>query len=768
LDTLTKLKGLSYLGLGTIWRSLTYGLRRDRLERRHPVASGGAPVAPGRMIGWEAAPGGLVARFEHAEVEIACLADDFVRVTWTPGTLPMPWGLARGDGTLATAAAETRAEVVEGGVELRSGAVVVRLGDDASIAVSDPDSHLIRRERAPSLAGEAWTSTAELRPEERCYGLGERTVGFDLRGHGFLNWNREAMGSYVPGQDPLYICLPVYMGLHDGGCYAVFYENTWRSRFSFKGDLATATFDGGALRWYLAVGSPERAVSRLAELVGRAPLPPRWALGFHQARWSYMNEAEVRELAEGFRSRDLPLSAIHLDIHYMRGHRVFTMDPERFPDPAGMARELDAQGVKLVAILDPGVKSEPGYPLYDDGVERDAFCTLPDGSLAEAPVWPGVCAFPDFTSDEVRRWWGDHYQCFVDWGIAGVWHDMNEPAAFTAWGHPTLPTCVRHRMEDRPGGGSHLEAHSCYGLLHDRAGHEALARLRPDKRPWLLSRSGWVGVQRYAWTWTGDNESNWWSLAQSVRMALSMGLCGVPYNAPDIGGFGGVPTTELFVRWFQLGSFLPFFRVHSAFFTPRREPWCFGDEALPVLREALKLRYRLLPTWYTLAWQTSTAGTPLVRPLFWLDPADRELRGVDDAFLVGEHLLVGPVLEDGARSRSLRLPRGTWVDFHTGQRHDGGRTVTLDAPFERIPVLVRAGALLPMEVDGAIELHAWPDAGGQATGTLYLDEGDGYGPWCALQYTAQVDGSGSARLESRQEGDGPAPDPHPRVVVHGG
>ena len=759
MDTWTKLKGLSYLGWGTLWRSFTYGLRRDALERRHRVAVTGPAQEPGHLQMWEATPRGATLCFAHANLEVAFLAPDLLRVTWTPGALPMPWGVARHEWPPV----DVRVAECDLGLTVASDALRVTVGADGSLAVHDAAGHLVRSERRPVRAGEAWTSKAALPPGERVMGLGERTVGLDLRGHRFLNWNREAKGSYVPGQDPLYICLPQYLCLQEHGACALFFENTWQSTFSFEDDHAEATFAGGALRWYLAAGTTEQAVGRLSELTGRAPLPPRWALGFHQARWSYLNEAEVREVADGFRDHDLPLSAIHLDIHYMQGHRVFTMDPARFPDPAGLAAGLDARGVKLVAILDPGVKAEPGYALYDDGVKRGAFCTLPDGGLALAPVWPGTCAFPDFTSDEVREWWGDHYRCFVDWGIAGVWHDMNEPAAFTGWGHPTLPTCTGHRMEDREGGGTHLEAHNAYGLLEDRAGFEALRRLRPDRRPWLLSRSGWTGVQRYAWTWTGDNESNWWSLAQSVRMCLSMGLCGQPYNAPDIGGFGGVPTTELFVRWFQLGSFFPFFRVHSAFFTPRREPWCFGDDVLPILRDALKRRYQLLPYWYTLAWQAATRGTPLCRPLFWADP-DPALREIDDAFLVGPDLLVAPILEPGVSGRDVRLPAGTWIDWHNGVRHPGGHVVRVDADVSDIPLFVRAGALVPMDAEGALELHAWPDDAGTAEGTLYHDAGDGYGPWCALTYRLEA-GSDAVVLLQRQ-GDGPAPEPAPRVVVH--
>jgi len=499
-----------------------------------------------------------------------------------------------------------------------------------------------------------------------------------------------------------------------------------------------------------------------------------------------MNDGEVRDLVEGFRSNDLPLSAVHLDIHYMDDYRVFTVNRERFSDLPALSKEMADEGVKLVAILDPGVKVDGDYPLFRDGAHRKAFCETADGRTVQAPVWPGWCAFPDFTSSEVRKWWGEQYAKVVEWGVSGVWHDMNEPAAFAAWGEPTLPRCTRHDFDSR--GGDHREAHNLYALLEARAAHEALQKLRPGQRPWILSRSGWAGLQRYAWTWTGDSESNWWSLKQSIRFALSLGMVGIPYNGPDIGGFGGSPSPELFARWFQMAAFLPFFRTHCAVFAPRREPWVFGEPTTSIIRGALKLRYRLLPYFYTLAWAASQKGAPLVRPLFWLDESDSSLRSVDDQFLLGDALLVAPVVQQGAKTRRVVLPKGRWARFSISDfrfsispgeevvRGMGGRDEVLEGPgevevpvtMEEVPVFVREGSVIPMREEGKVVLHAWPGRDGEvrARGTLYSDSGDGFdeGRVDTLEVVRTLSGWELKRSSSGPETAGPQELP---LVVHG-
>jgi len=461
-------------------------------------------------------------------------------------------------------------------------------------------------------------------------------------------------------------------------------------------------------------------------------MPPEWALGHHHSRSGYRGEADLRRVAAGFREHGLSLSALHLDIDHMRGHRVLTVDRQAFPDLRGFSEGLANDGIRLVSIVDPGVKVDPDFDLFDDGRKRNAFCRLPDGNLSTAPVWPGWAAFPDFTDERVRRWWGEQYSRLLDQGISGVWHDMNEPACFAAWGDRTLPLRTLHALDGRRG--DHAQAHNLYALEMARAGHEGLRRLRPGSRPFILTRSGWAGVQRYAWTWTGDTRSNWETLRQTIPTVLGLGLSGIPYSGPDIGGFTGHPDAELFIRWFQLATFMPFFRNHSALKTPRREPWLYGEPTLSIVREHIRLRRRLMPYFYTLALEASLTGQPIVRPLFWDDRESERLWSIEDAFMLGVCLLVAPVLEPDTRHRSLELPKGRWFGLEDGPWMDGPCEVTLETDLESIPVFVRGGSILPMMEDGLLTIHVYPDREDSARGNVYLDAGDGYGDSLELAF----------------------------------
>jgi alpha-glucosidase len=316
-------------------------------------------------------------------------------------------------------------------------------------------------------------------------------------------------------------------------------------------------------------------------------------------------------------------------------------------------------------------------------------------------------------------------------------------------------------------GGTHQEAHNQYGLLMARAAYEALRREQPEQRPWILSRSGWAGVQRYAWNWTGDISCSWAMLRQTIRTVLGLSLSGIPYTGADIGGFSGQPSTELFVRWFQLGALLPFFRTHSSFNTSRREPWAFGPEALRILREVLRLRYRLLPYYYTLAWQAHQTGLPLLRPLFWHNLPDQALWDIDDAFLLGDALLVAPVVREGATERTLsRLPAGEWYHFWDDTHLCGNEAATVPAPLARIPLFVQAGHLLPMADDERLALHLY---GATGSGTVYTDSGDGYGAWRLDHWHWEQQGS-NLIVTWESEGDYPHSDSGIDVidiVVHG-
>ncbi|RJO65070.1 MAG: alpha-glucosidase [Myxococcales bacterium] len=761
------LKAAHAVGFANLFYALSYGRTKKRLDApfaaRRREWDRTSPVAAGALLN-HAIDNSHTVRlsFEHAELEICALDEDLLRLTYTPGRLPAPY-------TLAGAAWPHAALAVapdSAGLTLSTPALRLEMARDGGWGLFEIKQKTpLCRFDAPGRQGERWIMSGPLQDNESIMGLGQSNGPLNLRGRTRILWNTEAKGNYGPGKDPIYLSVPVYYAQHAGGGYLAFFENSFFSTFSFAKDRAKISFDGGALRLYLTPGPLPRALERYTRLTGRPAMPPRWALGYQQARWSYMDEAEVKEVLDGFEKHEMPLSALHLDIHYMDGYRVFTVDEQRFPDLKKLSGEMEKRGVKLVTILDPGVKKDEDYPIYREMKARDLFCKLPDGSLLHAPVWPGWTAFPDFTKPETRAYWSEQYRFLTERGVAGVWHDMNEPAAFTATGYPTLPDALRHDLDGL--GGDHREGHNLYALLENRAAYEALAQLRPDRRPWLLSRSGWAGLQRYAWNWTGDTGDNWWSLGQNIRLLLMLGISGIPYTGSDIGGFNGDPSAELYIRWFQAFAFAPFFRTHSAAFVKRREPWSFGEPYTGIAREFIKLRYRFMPYWYTLAWQASQSGWPLARPVWWNDPADESLWNVENQFLLGDAVLVAPIVEKGATHREVAFPKGQWLSFWDDSVVEGPARVGVDAPLERLPLFVRAGSVLPLEENGKLVLHLYLTAQVESvSGLVYSDAGDGYGA-SRLDYIDAKRVADGWEIRRRQEGEGPFSYAGIELCVHG-
>ncbi|WP_128976347.1 glycoside hydrolase family 31 protein [Streptomyces roseicoloratus] len=602
-----------------------------------------------------------------------------------------------------------------------------------------------------------WVQRSEVAADARFFGLGGRASGPRLRDGSYRLWNTDPSSPFSPGDDPLYITMPVQLVVADASTHLAFYDNSWDGRVVLaEGEEGAGSghdrpgtgevrMDGGPLRCWVVVGTPARVLHGWAALTGAPALPPSWALGPQHARWGFGSEREVRRVVDGYRDRGLPLSVLHLDIDHYDGHRVFTVDRERFPDLPGLAAELRGRGVRLVSIVDPAVKAAPGDPVYDAGRAAGAFVRDDRGEEVHGVVWPGDCAYPDFTDPAAREWWGGLYEERLRQGFSGVWHDMNEPVSFAPFGDPTLPRSARHALEGR--GGDHREAHNVYGVAMARAGYEGLRRLRPEERPFLFSRSGWAGMQRYGGTWSGDVATGWPGLRASLALVLGLGLCGVPYSGPDVGGFDGSPSPELFLRWYQLGAWLPLFRTHAAFDAGRREPWEFGPEVLEHARAALAERERLRPYFVTLSRLARLTGAPYVRPVWWGTPEDRALRDCEDAFLLGDSLLVAPVLSRGTDRRAVRLPRGRWYDTATGEAYEGPGQVLLDAPLSRVPVLARAGAVIPVRGDGGggqggsdePALEVWAPATGRTGGGLVVrDAGDGWEPADIERYQSRV------------------------------
>lgn len=718
---------------------------------------------PGAALGAEPGPGGGSVRFARSSLLVRVAAGGAVFCGWD-GAGPEP-SYALGGPVPEVDERAVLEPDKDGGWRVVSERVLVVVGRHGSVEVRTPGGVLLRRDLPPrwwepvdapvpgAAAGPVaarWTQRSEVPPDARFFGLGGRATGPRLRDGTYRLWNTDPGGAFEPEDDPLYITMPVQLVVADAGTHLAFHDNSWDGRVTLReGEEGAGSghdrpgrcelrMDGGPLRSWVIVGTPARVLHGWAALTGAAALPPAWALGHHHARWGFGSEAEVRRVVAGYMERGLPLSALHLDIDHYRGHRVFTVDRERFPDLPGLAAELRELGVRLVSIVDPAVKAEPGLAVYESGTEAGAFVRDGRGRAVRGEVWPGESVFPDFTDPAARAWWGGLYAERLTQGFAGFWHDMNEPVSFAAFGEPTLPRSARHALEGR--GGDHREAHNVYALAMARAGFEGLRALRPGERPFLFSRSGWAGMQRYGGTWSGDVATGWPGLRASLALVLGLGLCGVPYSGPDVGGFTGSPSPELYLRWFQLGAYLPLFRTHAAYFAGRREPWEFGAETLEHAGAALRERERLLPYFVTLSHLARRTGAPYVRPVWWRSPEDRALRDCEDAFLLGDSLLVAPVLEQGTDRRAVRLPRGRWYDTATGRAHEGPGQVLLDAPLSRIPVLARAGSVVPVKgADGRVELEVWaPAAGRTGGGVLIPDGGEGWESAEVVRFTTRL------------------------------
>ncbi|WP_437682516.1 glycoside hydrolase family 31 protein [Sorangium sp. So ce131] len=713
------------------------------------------------------APSSAVAGFTHPELpekrSFAVVAD---------GALPLD---ARRDGDTL----HVRAEGASLEVSLASGTWTFRDGQGRTLARCEAVSGEVRHVFPVS---EFHTRLSLAAPPDEAYlGFGEKVGPLDKRGLRFTFWNTDAFPPHVE-TDPLYASIPFFVALRGGVAWGLFLDEPWRS------EVDIALSDPTRLEWasrgpeldvYLLAGPhPADVVRRYAALTGRPAMPPLWSLGAHQSRWGYESEDDVRSVVRGYRSRGLPLDVIHLDIDYMDAYKAWTWDRSRFPDPARLARELAAEGVKLVTIVDPGIKADPGYPVYEEARARDFLVRLDRGGTLVGEVWPDPAVFPDFTREEVQRWWGDLQKPFVDAGIAGIWNDMNEPACFSIRPDRGVPAPDGQRStgvgtvegstlpyDARHGTRRHLEVHNVYGLGMSRAAFEGLARHAPARRPFVLTRAAFAGVQRYAAVWTGDFMSHFTHLEASIPMLLGLGLSGVPFVGADIPGFVGRANGELLVRWMQAGLFYPLMRNHAARGRPAHEPWRFGEPFLGLARAALERRYRLLPTLYTLMHEAAETGLPVMRPLSFAAPADREAIGAFDQLLFGEDLLVAPVVRPSQSKRLVYLPAGAWMDFanleRAGKVEEGGRHVIADAPLGVVPVWLRAGGAVAFTAPRTHTTSAsWEEivwhvhAAPAVRGRLYEDAGDGHGASRLSVLSGGLEGA-TFHLERRAKGELP-------------
>jgi alpha-glucosidase len=634
-------------------------------------------------------------------------------------------------------------------------------------------------------------------------GFGEKYGPLDKRGLHFTFWNTDVV-PHMPDTDPFYQSIPFFIGLdpsENGHAWGFFLDESWRSEV----DVAAA--DPNSIEWqvwgpeldcYLIAGpSIAEVVAHYTALTGRTPLPPLWSLGMQQSRWGYSHQQEILGIIEGYRSRNLPLDVAYLDIDYMDGYKIWTFDQARYPDPKLLSQQAAAQGVKLVTIIDPGIKQQAGYPVYDQALANDYLVRVDRGEVLVGEVWPRPAVYPDFSQEKARNWWAGWHKSFLDLGIAGFWNDMNEPSAFSLQSEhgftsegdviagvrqtegKTLPYNARHGIR------RHLEVHNVYALEMCRASREGMLAARPDERPFVLTRAGFAGIQRYSAVWTGDNSSYWSHLEDSITMLLGLGLSGVAFTGADIPGFAASATPELFVRWMQLGVFYPLMRNHSATGTPYQEPWRFGAAALALARQSLEQRYRLLPTLYSLMNEAHEQGLPVLRPLLMLEQGHDSLH-CNDAFLFGPDLLVAPAVRPGCHKRLVYLPNHAaerWVELRF-QGSELYATALLEAgyhiadcPAERTPLFLRAGGGIALTKAAlhtssanwsSLEWHL--AAAEQLSTTLYEDQGQGYAHEQGVLRRTEIVGAssgGSFTLKRNSEGQLPAARDEETLFIYG-
>lgn len=526
------------------------------------------------------------------------------------------------------------------------------------------------------------------------YGFGEKTGHLNKKGYHYVNWNTDNPAPHGETFDRLYQSVPCFIGLKKDNAFGIFFDNHFETHFDMGRDNSKyyyfSAVDGNLDYYFIYGPSIKNVVSGYTTLTGTMPMPQKWTLGYQQCRWSYDNEERVMEIAENFRKRDIPCDTIYLDIDYMDGYRVFTWDNERFKNPEDMIKKLKEMGFKVVTIIDPGVKVDKNYKIYKEGLENKYFATDKNDITYVNEVWPGDAVYPDFLNSNVREWWADNQKIMMDAGVSGIWNDMNEPASFRG----PLPDDVMFNNDGIPV--EHREAHNVYGHFMAKATYEGI-KSSINKRPFIVTRAGYAGTQKYSTVWTGDNQSTWEHLRMSVPMLMNMGLSGMTFCGTDVGGFGHDCSAELLSRWVQVGAFTPLFRNHAAMGTRDQEPWAFDKETEDINRKYIKLRYKLIPYMYDTMWKCSNSGSPFLKPLLFDYQNDKNTYEINDQFICGDNILVAPVLEQGAKCRMVYLPEGnTWIDYWTKEEFKGGQYIIKNTPLDVCPIFIKGGTIIPI------------------------------------------------------------------------
>jgi alpha-glucosidase len=742
------------------------------------------------------ATSGLIAVAGGVSLQVNALRDDILRVRmWKGDAVPEDASWA----VLADARTRSVPITAEGhGFSTKALRVVV--DNQLLLTVTDLQGNILQKDAAPVLwDGASFNIHKQRSFSDHFFGLGDKPGPLDRGGQSFTMWNTDAFG-WQESTDPIYKTVPFFLDIKQGRALGVFLDNTWRTNFDFgRADETRYTFGSldGPIDYYLLYGpEPKQVVTEWAWLTGPTPLPPLWALGFQQSRYTYFPETQLREVATRLRKDRIPTDVLWLDIDFQHENWPFTVNEKAFPDFKGMVKDLADEQFKVVVITDLHVARQPnvGYAPYDSGIAGDHFVKNPDGSIYVGKVWPGPAVFPDFTQAQTREWWGGLFKDFIKDGVAGFWNDMNEPAVFDGPGK-TMPYDIQHRI-DEPGfrkrTATHLEIHNVFGMQNARATEQGELALRPNERPFVMTRASYAGGQRYAVTWTGDNSSTWNHLRMTVPQLVNLGLSGYSLAGADVGGFAGSPPPDLLTKWIELSAFQPIDRDHSAKGTRMHEVWVDGPLQESIRRRYINERYRLMPYLYTVAEETSHDGLPIDRPLFLEFPhatndgSPYDLTTGGSEFLFGSRILVAPnPSPEEVAPYPVHLPPGTWYDYWTGaQVALGSLAGTLDLEqrdkviaqkplmvtptLDQLPVYVRGGSILPIaplvqstsEVpSGPLTLRVFPPSSGEScAGEVYTDDGHSFdfrnGEFARIHFSCSVAANGSLQVGiAKQEGN---------------
>jgi len=675
-------------------------------------------LSAGKVVSWEKTPSGIAGQTANAQFEISTYAENIIRIRLSRGEQfsPNPYSVITNPVGIHTNIEEDNDYIFLETPKVR----LTIAKKEWAVTFYDSENHLLNQDDPAfgvSWLGTEVTNYKKLQTDEKFIGLGEKTGGLNRAGNAFTNWNTDYF-AYGVNDDPLYMSIPFYIGIHNTQAYGIFFDNTHKSVFNFGASNRRFSYfsaEDGDLDYYFFQGDKVGdIISAYTSLTGRMSLPPIWALGYQQCRYSYYPASEVETLAKTFRDKDMPADVIYLDIHHMEKYKVFTFDGEKFPNAKAIIKSLKKKGFKVVVIMDPGIKIEENYPPYQEGSEEDLFLKYPDGEHYEAQVWPGWCTFPDFTSSRARQWWAEKMTFYIDAGVDGFWTDMNEPAS---WGQHT-PNLISFEYEGEKA--SHRKARNIYGMQMARAAQEG-AYLQGHERPFILTRAGFSGIQRYAAAWTGDNVASEEHMMAGIRLVNSLSLSGIAFSGYDVGGFCGEASKSLFARWMSIAAFSPLFRAHSMINSSDAEPWAFGEEVEEISRNYMNLRYQLLPLIYSSFYKSSKDGLPLAKSLA-IDYAFDE--NVFDArfqneYLFCESFLIAPV-ESHKEITKVYLPEGDWYYLYTDQIYKGNQEIYLDSPINYLPVLVKGGSIVPMQSivshtsephDGLLRLHIYKGTG---------------------------------------------------------